>query len=86
MFHQIIRLKNIINYWIPPLQWRTSLNFSLNFTTLNRKFSISKNNLIIAKLEKVLQYLVKFLIFELIMSFCNIIIIQQYYKHHFFVD
>jgi len=78
MFHQIIRLKNIINYWIPPLQCRTSLNFSLKFTISNRKFNISKNKLIIAKLEKVLQYLVKFLIFELIMSFCNIIIIQQY--------
>ncbi len=26
MFHQIIRLKKIINYWIPTLQWRTSLN------------------------------------------------------------
>jgi hypothetical protein len=25
MFHQIIGKKNVVNYWIPPLEWWTSL-------------------------------------------------------------
>jgi hypothetical protein len=25
MFHQIIRKKKVVNYWIPPLEWQTNL-------------------------------------------------------------
>jgi len=38
MFHQIIGKKNVVNYWIPPLEWWTSLKqgtfgFPLIFVT-----------------------------------------------------
>jgi hypothetical protein len=76
MFHQIIKqTKNIINYWIPTLQWwiriGVSINFCifpslvifLNFDGSNRLkfkfYEIYKNILIAIELEKVIQVYIK---------------------------
>jgi hypothetical protein len=76
MFHQIIKqTNNIINYWIPILQWWIRIGVSiyfcifpslvifLNFDGSNRLYlkfyEIYKKNLIAIKVEKVIRVYIK---------------------------